>query len=306
MDILLPTPLHYLGKEKTNKIYIKREDLTGFAFGGNKARKNIYFFKEAIMQGANHILTYGSIDSNHCRIVAAYAKKKGFKCTLILAETEKKEKKGNFILYNLFDAKILWTPINKVKENIEKAIEKTKEKGDIPFFIYGGAHGKLGVKSYIEAFEEINKIDKFDYIFLASGTGTTQAGLIVGNYLFNNSKCKIIGISIARKAEYGKIIIKDSIEEYLEKKVDIEIELEDSYIGEKYGDIYTEVIETIKDVSCRYNILLDPVYTGKAYYGMREYLKKNNIQNKKILFIHTGGTPLFFKYQDKFQEVIDA
>lgn len=301
MDLILPTPLHYLGEEVENKIYIKRDDMTGFAFGGNKARKNRYFIEEALKKEANHIITYGSVDSNHCRIVAAYAKKYKKKCTLILAETSNKKEKGNFSLYRFFEAKIKWTQVDKVKETIDDTIKKIQIQNEKPYFIYGGAHGNLGTQAYVDAFKEIIEIDKFDYIFLASGTGTTQAGLIAGNSIFNEDKCKIVGISIARKEENGKNIIKNSLKEYcIEKNIEIssEIYFSDKYIGSSYGDIYTEVKKTIKDVAFKYNIILDPIYTGKAFYGMKEYLKENKIKNKKILFLHTGGLPLFFKYQD--------
>ena len=162
----------------------------------------------------------------------------------------------------------------------------------------------MGTKAYVECYEEIKQYEKknnifFDYIFHASGT--TQAGLIVGQ-IINKDKRQIIGISIARKKEKGKKIISDSIFEYLDmdnikynkEKVKKMIFFNDNYILNGYGSNNNKIETVIKNSLINFGIPLDSTYTGKAFYGMQNYLKENKIENKNILFIHTGGTPLYF------------
>ena len=140
----------------------------------------------------------------------------------------------------------------------------------------------------------------FDYIFHASGTGTTQAGLVCGK-LLNNSDVKIIGISIARKNPRGKQIVVDSVSEYMTSIGFIEdysgqVEFIDDYVLDGYGKYNIEIDQTIQNVLIDYGIPLNRTYTGKAFWGMSKFLERENLENKNILFIHTGGTPLFFDY----------
>ncbi len=158
----------------------------------------------------------------------------------------------------------------------------------------------------MNCYEEIRQYEKehhcyFDYIFHASGTGTTQAGLVCGQ-LIHKEERKIIGISIARKKDVGREVILHSIKDYLyENKIDTdsdEIEkaviFEDTYVGDGYGSTSPEIDKMIHFVLKQYGIPLDTTYTGKAFYGMMQYLKQNCIYDKNVLFLHTGGTPLFF------------
>lgn len=305
------TPIQKLNSFEKNNVYIKREDLIDLAFGGNKARKVEYFAKDIVNKGCNYIVTYGSSQSNHCRVTAAIAAKLGMKCLLILAEDGKSEYNGNYFLYDLFGAEVLFTDISQVSITIDRTMERLNREGYKPYFITGGGHGNLGTQAYVDAYKEIKNQTKyldleFDYIFFASGTGTTQAGLAIGSRI-NNDKTQIIGISIARREERGKKVILDSIEEYCkESDLDININREeinfiDDYIGSGYADIYKEILVTIKYISQKENIILDPVYTGKAFYGMLDFIEKNNIKDKNILFIHTGGVPLLFKYASEFK-----
>lgn len=307
------TPIQKLSSFKKNDIYIKREDLIDLAFGGNKARKIEYFAEDILKNKHDYIVTYGASQSNHCRVTAAIAAKLGIKCLLILADDGKADYNGNYFLYDLFGAETVNIEVNDVSKSINTIMEGLKNKGYNPYFITGGGHGNLGTQAYVDAYEEIKNQSKdmnvkFDYIFFASGTGTTHAGLEIGSKT-NNDDTKIIGISIARREERGKEVIVESINEYLTKKeIGLQINKNDitfidSYIGNGYADIYESVIQTIKSIARNENILLDPVYTGKAFYGMLDFIEKNNITNKNILFIHTGGAPLLFKYADKFRSL---
>lgn len=307
-----PTPIQFYKKIASNNIYIKRDDLTDLALGGNKVRKLEYFLADALEKNSDCIVTYGSTQSNHCRITAAAASKYGLKTVLILSKSEEPQFNGNYFLYNLFDADIVWTNTNNVSETIEKTLSNLKNDGLNPYFIQGGGHGNLGTHAYKMAFDEIMEQEKeknieFDYIFHASGTGTTQAGLIAGKLLSNATK-KIVGISVARNEKRGKEVIYECLRDYFEEfnpstVVSKEgIVFNDSYIGNGYGDVYPDIVDTIRNVAKNSGVLLDPVYTGKAFYGMMDYIYKNNIINKNILFIHTGGTPLVFNYANIFNE----
>lgn len=308
----LPTPLDYYDQYLSNNIFIKRDDLTDLSLGGNKVRKLELFIFDAIKNNADCIVTYGSSQSNHCRLTAAAANKYGFKTVLILAESENTTYNGNYFLYDLYDVEIVWTDIKEVPETIESTLSDLINRGYNPYFIKGGGHGNLGTHAYKLAFDEIVNQQKamnltFDYIFHASGTGTTQAGLIVGKYL-DNQEVSIVGISIARGEARGKEVIKTSVSEYFKEYgenthlLNEDLIFVDEYIGEGYAHIYPNIKTTIKNVAQKSGILLDPVYTGKGFYGMLDYLMNNNISNSNILFIHTGGTPLLFNYASNLKE----
>lgn len=311
----LNTPIQKLNNIKINdnNFHVKREDLSGFILGGNKLRKIEYFMQDIVFQQRDYIVTYGSYQSNHCAITAAACSRLGLKCLLILLKPKQDiEYTGNYLLYNLLDVKIIWCEKNEVKETIDDTLFKLNKNGYKPYFIPGGGHGNLGTYAYIKAYEEIKKQSnqikiKFDYIFHASGSGTTQSGLILGKEIHKDN-IEIIGLSIARPKVKGIKVIMESILDYCNEvniqlnSIESKINFVDNYIGKGYGDIYPEVLKTIKYVINKEGLLLDPVYTGKAFYGMLDYIQKNNIKNKNILFLHTGGTPIFFSKYKTFQE----
>ncbi|MCJ7840671.1 pyridoxal-phosphate dependent enzyme [Lederbergia sp. NSJ-179] len=307
-----PTPIEFYGEYNNNNIYIKRDDLTEPALGGNKVRKLELFLADAKNKNADYIVTYGAPQSNHCRLTVAMAHKMGFKTLLILSESKVVNYNGNFFIFDLFDTEIVWTGTDRVPKTIENTLGELKRKGFNPYFIQGGGHGNIGTHAYKLAFDEIKEQEQqmnvsFDYIFHASGTGTTQSGLIAGK-LINNSNINIVGISVARNEERGKEVIEESLVGYFEeysKEIQIfknEIIFIDDYVGKGYADIYPEIISTIKYVVRNSSLLLDPVYTGKAFYGMLKHLENNEIKNRNILFIHTGGIPLLFNYASNFKE----
>lgn len=300
------TIIHLIEKEN-NSIYIKREDLIPFSFGGNKARKAALFFDEIDKGSFDTVVTYGSSSSNHSRVVSNMAFQKGMECHIISPE-ESSYETYNSKLMKKMRANIISVPVESVSKTISLKMESLQNEGKRPFFIPGGGHGNIGTQAYVDCFQEILKHEEenkmnFDYIFLASGTGTTQAGLICGN-LISGRKKKIIGISIARKNPFGRKVIIDSVKEYLESKKltfnDVEIDdstvFLDDYIAGGYGKYDEDIVETVNENIGRYGIPFDLTYTGKAYNGMKKYIKQNDLKNKNILFIHTGGTPLFFDF----------
>lgn len=288
-----------------NELYIKREDLIPFSFGGNKARKALKFFKEIDAGNYDAVVTYGSSSSNHCRVVANMSAARNLPCYIIGPE-EASKTTFNSRMMELFGTEITIVPVNEVHDTIENKMHQIRGEGKTPYFISGGGHGNIGTEAFVECYEEIRQFEKendvhFDYIFFASGTGTTHAGLVCGQLIHEDER-KIVGISIARKNPRGRDVVIESIHDYLNEHLveisDTEIEEKtifcDQYINNGYGSANDEIIKIISYVLRKYGIPLDSTYTGKAFWGMQEYLKENKIIDKKILFIHTGGTPLFF------------
>lgn len=213
------------------------------------------------------------------------------------------------VLYNTklvrgFGAVIETCPVSEVARTIENRKSAYRQEGKVPYFIMGGGHGNPGTEGYVKAYREILEYEKensiyFDYIFHASGTGTTQAGLVCGKLLARDAKRKIVGISIARQQERGRQVVKDSIREYLgadfEKLYrEEDLVFTDAYRLGGYGKYHEGVMETIQSVMRQEGIPMDSTYVGKAFWGMCQFVRENQIEDKNILFIHTGGTPLFF------------
>lgn len=292
--------------ELNNMLYVKRDDLYPLSFGGNKARKAELFWKEIEEKQADHVVTYGTSSSNHCRVIANLAAMHEIPCTIISPE-QQREETFNSDLMDLFGAQILVTPVAQVKETIDQTMKALQQKGSHPYFIMGGGHGNIGTQAYVDAYEEILAYEKetgivFDRIFHASGTGTTQAGLVCGQIMHQDWKRSITGISIARKNPYGRDVVVQSVKDYLHEKGqenqyrDELVEFTDAYTGDGYGMENKEIQAWIKKVLIKAGFSLDPTYTGKAFWGMTEYLRSHEIKKEKILFIHTGGGPLFFDH----------
>ncbi len=289
-----------------NDVFIKRDDLYPFSFGGNKARKAELFWEDVEALKADYIVTYGSSSSNHCRVIANLAARNGIPC-LLIAPQEKSEKTFNRDMTGLFGADVLPVPVEHVKDTIDCTLEKLREDGYSPYFIMGGGHGNLGTQAYVNVYEEIRRYEeekgwKFDRIFHASGTGTTQAGLICGQLLSGEHARRITGISIARRNPYGRDVVVQSVKDYLKEQgkdtlyEDKYVEFVDDYTEDGYGSGSPAIDAWIRRMLIHEGIPLDETYTGKAFAGMCDYLEKNRVIGQKILFIHTGGTPLFFDY----------
>lgn len=304
MLLLNPTPIHILSKD-VNDIYMKREDFIPFSFGGNKARKALYFFKEIERLGSDYVVTYGSSSSNHCRVVSNMAAARGLPC-IIIGPEEASKPTFNSRMMRLFGAEIITVPVDQVHDVIEDTLAGLRRIGRNPYFIEGGGHGHWGTQAFVDCYHEIVQFEKqksihFDYIFFASGTGTTQAGLVCGQ-LINKDKCQIIGISIARKAPRGRQVVLDSVKSYFkdegisisDKLVSEATIFLDNYTGEGYAKTSDDVNEIIHRMLINHGVPMDATYTAKAYSGMLDYIDRTGIRDKAILFIHTGGTPLFF------------
>lgn len=301
------TPIQIMGEVSGNSVYVKRDDFIPFSFGGNKARKARLFFENIDNGGYDCVVTYGSSSSNHCRVVANMAAKRKIACYIISPE-ESSSETYNSEMMKCFGAKITVCPVEKVSGTIDSTLSDLKKEGFRPYFIAGGGHGNIGTQAYVDCYEEIREYEKenniyFDYIFHASGTGTTQAGLVCGQ-LINREERSTVGISIARRKPRGRDVVLESVRDYLnDQKIDVTVEkideaviFEDGYVGDGYGASDDKVDGVIRDVMVNYGVPLDPTYTGKAFAGMMDYIEKNHIEGKKVLFIHTGGTPLYFDF----------
>ncbi len=293
------TIIQDLGEYNENHLWIKREDLLPFSFGGNKARKAQCFFQVIEEGNYDSVVTYGSGSSNHCRVISNECCRRGIGCYIIRPD-ETDNRTFNSQMMDLFDAKVTTVPVSSVHDAIEEKLKRLRQSGRNPYFIEGGGHGDIGTEAYVQCYQEIQEQENilgihFDYIFLASGTGTTQAGLVCGQ-LMSGDKRRIVGISIARRNPRGRNIVLDSIRSYLgDIKTEEDIQNATIFIddfttgyGQKDEAVNCAIMEALK----KYGIPLDAVYTGKAFMGMDVYTK--GISGKNILFIHTGGTPLFF------------
>lgn len=298
---MYPTIIYFLTEEQGNRLYIKRDDLIPYSFGGNKARKGLLFFEEIDKGGYDCVVTYGSSHSNHCRIISNMAAARNMPCYLIEPE-EVSDSTFNSKFMEVFGAETITVPVDKVHDTIEEKLEFLKIEGRKPFFIPGGGHGNIGTEAYVQCYDEIKAYEAeqkiyFDYIFFASGTGTTHAGLVCGQIKHKDNR-KIVGISIARKNPRGRNVVIESIKEYMPETENSEIQEKtifiDEYIGDGYGKESTKIEDTIKSTMIKYGLPMDSTYTGKAFLGMQKYIESQEIKGKNILFIHTGGTPLFF------------
>ena len=303
-----PTPVEHLKSISDHigdpQIYIKRDDCTGLATGGNKTRKLEFILADALDKSADLVVTVGAIQSNHARQTAAACAKLGLKCLIILEHRLKNapkiyETSGNVFLNKVFGAELLFCPKGQVIEDYaDKIILERKTKGEIPYFIPVGGSNHLGELGYIECMREIivnQTQDPFSHIVLATGSGGTQAGLVAGKTIFK-SDTKIIGISIARdKLEQEEKVyqLASNSLKYADYNAPLreDIIVEDGFVGPGYAEPTKGMREALSLMATKEGILLDPVYSGKAFDGLITLIKSNFFKpSDKILFLHTGGS----------------
>lgn len=309
------TPIEKMHKiNLNNNVYIKREDLLPFSFGGNKVRIAQEFFADMEKQGKNCIIGYGNARSNLSRAIANMAYAKGIECHIVCPADEDGSRAETFNQKMVAHCNAMFHYCTKqeVAQTVSSVISECQAKGLRPYYINGNQYGKgneaVPVRAYTRVFQQIQRQAEgmgihFDYIFLPTGTGMTQAGLLIGQKKTNSVE-EIVGISIARSKEAGEQAIRgylcagaeDAGVEYVE---DEKIVICDKYLCGGYGKFDMSIENIISEVFKSNGVPLDPTYTGKAFAGMCEYIKEHEITNKNILFLHTGGTPLFFDYIKK-------
>ena len=311
----LPTPLDHLkqlgNKYGFKKLLVKRDDLTGFAGGGNKARKLEYDFAEILNGGYDVVLTAGGIQSNHARMTAAAARKLGLDIKLVLGGPDFNKYEGNLLLDVLFGAEIRYLVDDDDNDHLTSAMNKwadeLKSNGRKPFVIPIGGSTGLGALGYVKAMQEISEqlADNKVQIIMAIGSCGTFAGSILGAKIFL-SDARIIGISVSRTKEAivqrTKEIISDS-SLILRHKInlnELQIECYDNYFVE-YGLITKEGKNAILECANLEGIILDPIYTGKVMAGMIDLLHKGIIDpDITTIFLHTGGFPILFSFESEF------
>ncbi len=301
----LPTPIELLPRLSCMlggpKIYVKRDDLTGIAFGGNKTRKLEYVVAEAVGNGARILITVGAAQSNHCRQTAAIAAKFGMGCILVLSGNPEQTSSGNLVLDEYLGAEIAWCRYEERDIVLQQTFQKAWEDGRRPYLIPLGASTPLGALGYYQAFEEfIEQGQEVDWMVVASSSGGTQAGLVLGAQRAHWNG-KILGISIDHSADILKATVAglaSGASELLGVKESIspdEILVDDGYSGAGYGIVGPGEIEAIQMFARYEGLFLDPVYTGRAAWGMIDLIRGGYFKaTDRILFWHTGGTPALF------------
>lgn len=315
------TPIQKL--EKLSKalggpeIWIKRDDLTGLAGGGNKTRKLEFLVAEALAQGADTLITVGAVQSNHARLTLAAAAHEGLKCRLVLeqrvAGSYKPDASGNNFLFNLLGAETL-TVVNlgdDLAGAMQAEADKLKALGRKGYIIPGGGSNALGSMGYVVCAREIVQQSlemgvPFDEIVVASGSAGTHAGLLVG-FTGANWRQPITGINVRRpRAEQEGNVHKLCVEaakfaELPEPKREAVVAL-DQWVGPGYSIPTDEMVEAVRMFARLEGILLDPVYTGKAAAGLIALARRGDLKKgARVLFVHTGGAPSLYAYQGVLQ-----
>lgn len=302
LKITKPTPIEELKGICKPKLFLKRDDLNGLLVSGNKIRKLEYLIAEARDKKCDTIITCGAVQSNHCRTTVAFCKNFGYDCHLFLRTKNSPEYTGNLLLDELLGAKIKFiTPEEyKFRDEIMKEYAK-KLKGKKSYIIPEGGSNEIGALGYIDCMKEMADFiekEKIDAIYCAVGSGGTYSGLLIGKQLLKIN-IDLNGVIICDTVEYFTNKITDICEKAIDRfnlKIKIQaqdITLIDGFVGEGYGIPYREEIETIKMLAKK-GVILEPVYTGKAFYGMLKDLE--NRKYKKVIFIHTGGIFSIFAY----------
>ncbi|MBI4294931.1 MAG: D-cysteine desulfhydrase family protein [Chloroflexi bacterium] len=315
----LPTPLDEAPRLSAAlggpRIMIKRDDLTGLALGGNKARKLEFAMADAKQKGADVIITTGSSQSNHASQTAAAAARLGMQTYLILFRGEHPEQQGNRLLYDIYNAKVEiagegTADLPKVMKRIDDLAAELRSQGHTPYVMPVGALMPEGTVGYVPAVSEIcNQLKELgttaQYLVVCCGSSGTMAGLVVGAKYYQ-APFEVVGMSVALKIDVLKPRVADMASKtarLLETDlafVPEELTIYDDYIGERYGIPSKEGIAAIKLVAQTEGIILDPVYTGKTMAGLIDLVRKKKFTSKDtVIFMHTGGAPGVFAYSQE-------
>jgi D-cysteine desulfhydrase len=303
----LPTPIHKL-EHLTEvldgpELWIKRDDLTGHAFGGNKIRKLEYLIADAQTKNADTLVTAGAVQSNHCRQTAGAAARFGMHCVLVLEGHEAPEETGNVLLDLLFGAELVWAQDRELLDALQSTYDSIAEGGSNPYLVPFGGSNAIGSAGYVEAMHEFLDQDvEVDRIVVPVTSGGTLAGLLAGSNMYG-FEGEITAIRIGR---YEGAVLERLAAHAKETAAlfghDIELDSNEIDVREGYMDPGYAVLtdlerEAIMTFARLEGILLDPVYTGRAAGGMLDLIHKGEIGvDERVLFWHTGGTPALFAY----------
>lgn len=324
----LPTPLTEMARLRTAlraeghsapRLFIKRDDCTGLASGGNKTRKLEFLIGEALAQGADTIVTTGALQSNHARQTAAAAIAAGMRPVLVLLDMVPYQgrtyrRSGNLLLDNVMGAEVRLVPkgVNPATF-IKDVIDEISAAGEKPFFVPTGGSNVIGSLGYAAAYLEI--ADALDTLGIAnarivhgSSSGGTQAGLVAGAALRGKGP-SVHGINVYRddhaamKADILKLACATTRALGAPSPANDDVILEEGFLGDAYGLPTKAMVEAVELVARNEGILLDPVYTGKAMAGFLALIRSGSTSPEEALvFLHTGGLPGLFAYEEEFTD----
>ena len=314
-----PTPVQYLDR-LTKKydgpgIYIKRDDVTSLGMGGNKTRKLEFLIGEALTLGKDTLVTAGGIQSNHCRLTAAAARKAGLECHLILNGTSPKIAKGNLLLDKLFGARVHYCERKDRDKKLFQVADELEIAGNKPYVIPVGGSNSIGAVGYVNAMQELARqlveLDITpDAIVFATSSGGTQAGLTLGAKI-NGFKGDILGISIdqTKTGPDPFLPVLVQITNATAQRISSDIRMAESdfsincdFLGAGYAMPGELEFNAIQDLALLEGILLGPVYTARAMGGLLDLIQKGYFtKDQTVLFWHTGGTPELFAWEDQLQ-----
>jgi len=309
-----PTPLVKLDRltQKLSgpRIFMKRDDLTGLALGGNKVRKLEFLVGEALAQGCDTLVTGGAAQSNHCRQTAAAAAACGLACHLALGGEPPSVAEGNLLLDQFLGAVIHWTGELRKGERIPEIAQSLRSAGRKPYVVPYGGSNTTGAVGFVEAVRELTDQlarsgESITDIVFASSSGGTQAGLTVGKSLFGLD-CELIGIGIDKGAS-GEVPFEEHVVRLANataERLDVpqrfsasDFTIRNDYLGRGYGVVGELERRAIRLVARTEGILLDPVYTGRAMGGLIDMIERRELSSEhSVLFWHTGGIPALFPY----------
>lgn len=307
-----PTPLQLLSRLSAEiggpRIWVKRDDMTGSGVSGNKIRKLEFSLAKALQDGCDTVITCGGVQSNHCRTTALLCAQLGLRCHLILRGSENSETDGNLLLDRLVGAEINFYTNTEFQQRgdeiYQQWVDHYAAKGSKAMVIPVGASDGIGLWGYIAACEEL-KTDfareniEPKHIICATGSGGTQGGLTVGNTLYDLG-ATVWGINVCDDEAYFLNKVSEDIRQWQQwypENIDagfnpkqLGINVIDGYVGAGYAKASEDIFNTIKKVATLEGLILDPVYTGKAFYGMLDQIKLGLFDDTEdIIFIHTGG-----------------
>jgi D-cysteine desulfhydrase len=285
----------------------KRDDQTGLAMGGNKARKLEFLIADALARGADTVLTVGGPQSNHVRQTAAAANMYGLRSVLILRGTSPFQWDGNLLLDDLLGAEVRWAGDRPLEEAMSDVASEEESTGHRPYAIPLGGSTPVGAAGYVAAMEELmGQLEGLrtpvDAIVLPTGSVGTQAGIVVGAKALG-FEGQVVGISVSAEADVVRRLLGE-LAPATAQSLGLDIQFDDrdfivydDYLGGGYGVLGAPEREAIRVVARLEGVLLDPVYTGRAMAGLLDLSSKGVFQSgQTILFWHTGGTAALFAY----------
>ncbi|MBN1387316.1 MAG: D-cysteine desulfhydrase family protein [Bacteroidales bacterium] len=311
---LLPTQVHRLNNLSAKyeiDLYCKRDDLTAFAFGGNKVRKLDYLIMDALATGYDSLITFGAVQSNWCRMTSAAGKVNGLDVFLVLSGGKPEKDTANLLLDKLAGADIEFIDSlerDDIIREVDRKIMELKDAGRKPYYMPVGGSVARGSLGYILAMAEILEYSEnnevvFRDIIVASGSAGTQAGLVAGQVI-GGWQGRITGMAVSRNSDEQEQnvfdITKDTLDlvgyDYNEDLVRSLVKVDDNYLGEGYRMITAKCSQAIEDFVQYEGIFLDEVYTGKAAAGLTDYAERKKFSDEgSVLFIHTGGNVQLFE-----------